>query len=272
MFEGGSHAIETAGSSEPAVCSRPRKTKVAIVGFCESTRGRAPYDDPSTEIWACNHLHPYLPKRADGSLAWDRWMDIHTPEWSAQYLKPEVWADHKAWLEKDHGPGRVIYMQQAYPEFPNSVAFPVAELTERFGRAYFTSAIAYQIALAISLGFSEIQLWGIDLRHDTEYGMQRPCAEYWAGRAEGMGIKLVVPDEAAVLHGDGLYGYAEIAGSWAEMDRALLADLKRFREQFAAAEQRNRQVLDEMATLDGAIQHTESWITRIRQRARGGVL
>ena len=259
-----------------AVAAAPTPTvsrvanKVAIVGFCENTRGRAPFKDPAFEVWGCNHLYPYLPKRDDGSEAWDRWFDVHSPEWSAQYLHPKVWAEHSAWLAKDHG--RPIYMQAHYADMPCSVPYPVAEVTERMGRAYFTSAIAYQLALAICEGFEEIHLFGVDLRHDTEYGQQRPCAEYWLGRAEGEGIKVWRPDESAILSCEGLYGFDEIMGAWAEMDRHLGGAVTEAEAAFARERDEADKHTAAMQTWDGARQFAAELRLRVRQRARGGQL
>src|SRR5262245_29917107 len=122
----------------------PKKhRKVGIVGFWPVTRDLA-FTDPhwaDAEIWSLNHNWPYLPKDR-----WSAWIDIHDPQWSAtKGLKPEVWADHETFLRASHG--KPIYMQRHYDEYPDSVAYPREEIVARFGRRYFTSAVAYLIAL-----------------------------------------------------------------------------------------------------------------------------
>lgn len=209
--------------------------QIALVGFWEITRD-LPFTDPrwaSAEIWSLNHNWPYLPKDR-----WDRWIDIHDPAWSAtKGLKPEVWADQESFLKKKHG--KPIFMQRHYEDYPDSVAYPLADVVKRFGRRYFTSAMAYLIALALYEGCDEIGLFGADMRGDEEYAMQRPCAEYWLGRAEGMGIKVFVPELAGVLNPDGMdYGYDEDTSAWVEMRRALAERIhlaKADRENFLVA-------------------------------------
>lgn len=200
--------------------------KVALVGFWPTTKD-IPFVDPhwkGATIFSLNHNHPYLPTPE----SWDLWMDIHDPKWSATTgLKPEVWADQERFLKIAHG--KPIYMQQYYPEYPDSVAYPLAEVVATHGRRYFTSAMAYMVALILHQHVhgetvSEIGVFGADMRGNEEYATQRPAFEYWLGRAEGLGIKVYVPPQAGVLNPDGLdYGYDEDNSAWVEMRRALEA-------------------------------------------------
>lgn len=204
--------------------------QIALVGFWEVTRD-LPFTDQAwknAEVWSLNHNHPYIPKDC-----WSLWIDIHDPQWSAtKGLKPEVWADQERFLKTSHG--KPIYMQRHYPEYPDSVAYPREEIVKRFGRRYFTSAMAYLIALALFEGCEEIGLFGADMRGDEEYATQRPAVEYWLGRAEGMGVKVYVPPAAGVLNPDGMdYGYDEDTSAWVEMRKALTArihEVKAIRE------------------------------------------
>lgn len=235
--------------------------KVAIVGFAPTTRDLAPFGDPSFQIWGLNHLWPEIPR-------WDVWFDMHAPAWSKAHLAH--WAEHEAWLKQDHQ--KPLYMLDKYPEYPSSIRFPIEAVTERFG-SYFTCGPAYMIALAIFVGAVEIQVWGMDMRHDTEYSAQRPCTEWWLGIARGLGIRVVVPEQSALLgQGQPLYGYEEAAGAWAELQRALLARRKEAaaeRQKFLEAQE---QAMAQVHAFDGAIAEIDEWMKRTRQRARGGVL
>ncbi len=242
------------------VSGTPRK--VAIVGFSETTRHLAPFADPSFEIWGLNHLYPYIPR-------WDVWFDMHSPEWSAAHLAPEVWKEHEAFLRTAHG--KPIYMLERYPDFPSSLSFPKAEVSERF-RRYFTNGVAYMIALALYQGVTELHVYGVEMRHDTEYAAQRPCTEWWLALAEGMGVKVVLPAETALLSCDGDYGYLEATGAWAEAERAALERLKEIDAQLASWNRKNDEAVRNLQTYDGARQEVLYWLARYRQRARGGVL
>jgi hypothetical protein len=245
------------------------KAKVAIIGFAETTRDLAPFSDPDFTLIGMNHLYPKLPKRPDGTLAWDIWFDMHAPEWSAAHLVDAVWKEHEAWLKEDHG--RPIFMLRRYDWVPCSVEYPLAEVIARFGRQYFTSGVPYMIALALLGGVRELHLYGIDMRADSEYGRERPCAEWWLGLAEGLGVKVVVPEQSALL-APALYGYEEEEGAWAEADRAIVERLKNLERQYAEAAATNDAAVARMQTLDGAKQEANEWLRRFRQRSRGGVL
>jgi hypothetical protein len=69
---------------------------------------------------------------------------------------------------------------------------------------YFTSSVAYALALAIYKGYQKIEVYGVEMETNTEYGHQRVGVAYWIGFAEGQGIEVD-------FHGDmlkaPLYGY-----------------------------------------------------------------
>lgn len=247
------------------------KEKVAIVGFAETTRHLAPFQDPDFTIVGMNHLYPYLPQRAaDGQAAWDIWFDMHAPDWSAAHLKAEVWKEHEAWLAQDHK--RPIFMLRRYDSVPCSIEYPLQAVLQRFGREYFTSGVPYIVALLLLGGnVKELHLYGIDMRADSEYGRERPCAEWWLGLAEGLGVKIVTPEGCALM-APALYGYEEEEGAWAEADRALVERIKNLDRQLVEATSQNDAAVARMQTLDGAIQEARQWLGRFRQRGRGGKL
>jgi hypothetical protein len=268
-------------SSAPLMSIRPsemvtrRVRRIAFCGFWEGTRDLAPVDDPSFEIWGCNHGWPYLKKTKTGETRWDVWFDLHDPAWSAKNMSPDpaasakVWAEQDAFLRTAHG--RPIYMQRHYPEYPNSVAFPLAEIEARFPvtsnrsfRRYNTNALTYAISLALLNGVTDLAIYGADMRGDEEYESQRPAVEYWLGRAEGMGVRVIVPPESGLLNADGMdYGYDESGSALVDMRRAIVADLQR------ADEEKNK-ALATQQTYDGLIQGYRDIIRRIDQRRRGG--
>jgi hypothetical protein len=203
-----------------------------------------------------NHLHPYIPR-------WDRWFDFHRPDWSAKNLKPEVWADQDAFLRKNHG--KPIYLLEARPEYPCSRTYPLEEVCSTF-RRYFTNGLAYMVALALlEARFSEIQVWGCDMRHSEEYAIQRPCFEYWLGLAEGRGVKVVIPPQAALLSADCCYGYEDAGGLVGEALRA-------HRDVLTKATEMQAQAMAQAQTYDGVIQTEREWLRRWEQRSRGGIL
>lgn len=250
----------------PSTIEPKRELKVAIVGFWEGTRDMAPFGDPAWEIWGCNHGFPYL---KGGPDSWTRWFDIHDPQWSAESHPPAVWADLERFLKTSHG--KPIYMQRHFPAYPDSVAFPRAEVEARFPvthnrsfRRYNTNALTYMISLALLEGATEIAVYGADMRGDEEYGAQRPAVEYWLGRAEGMGVRVTVPPQSGLLNPDGMdYGYDEDKSLLVEMRRTLLAEKAR------VVEERDK-ATNNFYALEGAQQIVQDLIRRVEQKMRGG--
>ena len=175
---------------------KPRK-KFAVVGFSESSRHLAPYDDDSWCIAGVNQLYRHIPRA-------DVWFEMHAyPE----YLKDQVpGTDYAAWLKDCPIP---VYMTEKREDVPNSVRYPIEHMAAKYGD-YFYSTISYMFALAIDEGFEEIGIWGIDLSHDSEFEYQKPSAEYFLGIARGQGINLVIPPQSALLRGMYRYGYQEM--------------------------------------------------------------
>jgi len=195
------------------------RDKVAIVGFTDHREMAMKLDD-SFEIWGLNELYRYMP-----IPRFHRWFEIHGREYLCADAEGQK---HIEDLKSVLGP-IPIYMQRHHEDIPGSVRFPIQELIEHFGGAqavganYFTNCPAEMIAFAIAMGYREIHVYGVDMAQDSEYGTQRPCCEYWLGRALGMGIKVYVPDLSDLLKTVGTYGY-EDAGS--VLSRKIQARIK----------------------------------------------
>ena len=71
---------------------------------------------------------------------------------------------------------------------------------------YFNNTVSWVLAFAMSEGFKEIHIYGVDMATHSEYGHQRPSCEYFIGLARGMGIKVVLPKESGLLRTKYLYG------------------------------------------------------------------
>lgn len=268
------------GYVEPPMIVR----KIAIVGFADETRGLAPYEDPSCEIWILNMLHAHVPR-------WDRLWEMHdrvTLEVETAELKMNM--DHLGYLQSEQT--RPIYMIDAQPDIPCSVRFPiervkepVAALCEKLANTpYFTSTFAYMIAYAVELIVArrtnifvpepgeEIYVCGVEMLNGEEYAYQRSCAEFFAGYAIGKGIKLHIPDRSALLESDGMYGYAPPA-TLELLGRMRLYYQERRKKELAlrddAATRRDKAKAD-WNTHDGAAQALD-WIgSHLTYLSRGG--
>lgn len=189
--------------------------KLCIVGFCQSSRDRTPWEDESWEIWNLNRGSIF-------NVRATRWFDLHSPtirHWA--HRRPN---EHMKFLHDFPGP---VYLHEVDPDLPNSVRYPFEEVTEDLGRGlwrldeqgvrhdclktpYFDSSIAYEIALGIHLGFKQILVTGVDLNTAGEYVWQRSGVSYLLGVAQGRGIDVILPDNCPLLTGP-LYGRGFLA-------------------------------------------------------------
>jgi hypothetical protein len=246
---------------------------VAIIGFA-ATKDDAPLADLDIECWGINELYNWMQPKLDVvKRPWDRWFELHDMQTITDSNEDRA---HLKWLQAQPE-GKPIYMQQARPDMPASVRYPIERMCAVFGR-YFTSSIGYMLALAIAEGrddtlkvvdpeavYGWIGVYGIDLAADSEYADQRPNAEYLVGLARGLGITVVIPEKAALLKADRLYGYEPGLGDGPvgeAYDRKRLADLTKQRTDALAA----------VHTIEGALQEAENRVSLRRHLKRGALV
>lgn len=173
-----------------------KKDKVAIVGFAPH-RKLAPWNDESFEIWGINDLYA-----REDVTRWDRWFQIHNPDHytgsQGRDTIREMYAEYAKW-------DCPVYLLEKHKDIPNSVEFPLRKLVDKYGD-YFNNSISWLLAFAMSEGFKEIHLYGVDMATHSEYGHQRPSCEYFIGLARGQGINVVLPKESSLLRSKYLYG------------------------------------------------------------------
>lgn len=148
--------------------------KLAIVGSGPETRDLAPFEDQDYTIWVFNEA-----ATSKWCKRWDAVFQMHSPElYKAHNTKdPKHWE----WLQEKHG--KPIYMQKVDPLVPDSVEFPLDEVTALTGFRYFTGTPAMAIALGSSR-FDHIEIFGVELSV-TEYEYQAECIRFWVGFAKG---------------------------------------------------------------------------------------
>ncbi len=202
-----------AAVSEPIGAAAPIK-KVAIVG-CSDTKGLAPYDDSTWEIWAMNNAYGHV-KRPNA------WFEIHPIKfekgkyWRRKLIQPGIfeWSNDfrgipmEKYMESLARLDCIVYMQQHWDNIPKSEPYPLAEIIKKFGR-YFTNSVSFMIALAIDQGYAEIGCYGVDMATTSEYGPQRPSCEFFLGVAAGLGRIITIPDQSDLLKTKFLYGFEE---------------------------------------------------------------
>jgi hypothetical protein len=175
----------------------PRRRKVAFGGAGESLQ-RIPWCDTAWEVWGINNFWNAM-RDPDDHLRADRWFELHPPT-------PGIQDEHDMhWLRTCPVP---IYTTEPFPDNPNAVVFPVDDLAKRY-RDYFSCTFAYQIALALAEGFEEIALHGLQLAYGTqrEATVERACVDWWLGYAEGLGVRVTIPESDFVAKHWYRYGF-----------------------------------------------------------------
>ena len=168
--------------------------QIAVVGLAPSTHDDAPYEDPDWEVWGLpwdNERYPYF----------DRLFDIHPLE-CIREATPSFY--QPGYEDRLRELGVPLYMQQAYPDIPNAIEYPLKVVSNLVGD-YYNSSIAYMLGLAIFEYADKIGIWGVDMDgpgkpgHADEYRDERPNCEYLLGFAKAKGIEIYLPEKCPLL-------------------------------------------------------------------------
>ena len=210
--------------------------KIALLGSAPSSRMLAPFKDPNWEIWSCSPANMDLPS--------DYFFEIHALDTT---LKEPQYAQ-SGFIDfcKKHPK---IYMQEARSEFPGAIVYPKDEMFKEFGPYFFTSSLAYMLALAISKKPEVIGLFGVDMSAGDEYGYQRAGCHYFIQEAEKRGIDIAVPFESDILEPPPPYGYREADRMWWKMNTRW----KELQRKRIAVENKLAELQYEKSVLTGAL-------------------
>jgi hypothetical protein len=226
------------------------RKKVCIVGYAENSRHMAWWDDPDCEIWGVNQLYRFIPKA-------DRWFQIHK-DWDDE-TKWAPGANQRQFMQEAPIP---IYMIDHLDEIPTSVRYPIERvMAECKIHDYFTSTIAFMVALAIAEGFQEIGIYGIDLIIGREYFFEKACVEYLLGIANERGIHVHKPEGCALLWQSHRYGYQQ------EPDYGFYS-LAKLKKRSAQLSEQVTLMRDEVKVWQGRIEETEWVIKRLNDEAK----
>lgn len=120
-------------------------------------------------------------------------------------------ANMLGWMKNHPGP---IYTSRTHEDYPGLVDYPLQDVINSCGIAYFNSTAAYAVAYAVHIGATEISLFGCDFTypnaHQAEKG--RGCVEFHLGIAKSRGIKIALPDSTSLMDSispfdERVYGY-----------------------------------------------------------------
>jgi len=192
---------------------RAGKRTVALVGMSPASCALAPYDDPAVEIWSLNETHafPWMTRC-------DRWFQLHPRESFTREVAVRNVHGHYDWLKRERG--IPIYMQQRYDDIPDSVAYPLWQVKQRFfskilagGKPIqeLSSTFGFMMALALYEDrFDRLEVYGFDMAAEgiaaDGYVYQKPGALFWLGVANGLGKEIIMPPNNQLFQAP-LYGY-----------------------------------------------------------------
>jgi hypothetical protein len=199
---------ETKEVADKLRAERKGKKTLAIVGMAPTSCSLAPFDDLDVDLWGLNEMHAFAWfKRATA------WFQMHSRDIFTLPLAKRKVAGHYDWLKTKHS--FPIYMLSTFGDVPDSVEYPLLQMCEEFLDGitkggehfmYFTSTFAYEMALALHLGYERIEIYGFEMFGIDEYITQKPCAEFWIGLARGRGVEIYLPPRNQMLRAP-LYGY-----------------------------------------------------------------
>lgn len=257
-----------AWGQQPAVRTR----KVAILGFGATVKD-CPWQDPTWELWGLNGFWRVAKPEHGIDVPEERytlWFDMHSLDYTRDYGKRAGIGDQQeSWLREPHP--FTIFALDTNPDHPSVQAYPIDAMIQVFNRDYFTSGVAYALAFALAQpDVAEIGLYGIDLIHDTEYEQQRPCAEYWIGRAEERGIKVTVHEQSALLKQRYRYGYNQENPLGRELRAGIMQQVADLRAAIAKNRAEGERLFAQANTDDGACQALVSVLNRLEHWDRGG--
>ena len=262
--------------------------KIAIMGSAPSSLRLAPFGDPTWKIWGCSPgLFPNVP-RVDAWFELHRWEPpvIGNPALQKPWFSPE----YVLWMAKQ----KLVWMKDKVPEIPNSHPYPESDIRHLFGDYFFTSSIAWMLAMAIDQIITareareiitarearekimsdtdgaplvpqvqpepdQIGLFGVDMAADEEYGYQRAGCQHFVTLAHLLDIQIIVPPESDLLRPMPGYGLAE-SDQW---HIKLLARHGELQNRLAMCDQQLAQIQKQRDFLAGAISdndyHMKTW-------------
>jgi hypothetical protein len=218
--------------------------KICLLGTAPDSMRLAPFGG-DWEIWSCSPGTQGVPKI-------DKFFEVH------RYEPGQPWFS-EAYCEFLKNLKCEVVMSKVIPDIPNSVLLPHEELVAKYGPYFFTSSLAWMMAMAIEAGATKIALFGVDMAATTEYSEQRLGCQYFAMIAKSMGIEVGVPPESDLLRPAPLYGVCENSHAWIKQTCRARDLARRVQEFEAQAEQAKMQAQFLKGAMDDQDWQLHSW-------------
>ncbi|HSH28682.1 MAG TPA: hypothetical protein VK971_02150 [Thiohalobacter sp.] len=207
---------------------KPRSVAIVAMGMSaatyvrrasnEGTRGRV-----ADEVWAINSMGSVI--QHDLLFHMD---DCKVQEARAKRDPQGNVAGLVSWL-RDHPR---FMTSKAYPDYPGAIEFPLQDVINTLGIAYFNNTVAYAVAYAMYLGFEKIALYGCDYSYENGHKAEkgRGCVEFLLGSAAARGIHIEVASDSTLLDANvdesmRFYGYDASDVELAHTDDGVIVTL-----------------------------------------------
>ena len=153
---------------------------VAIVGMYKATVAEFDFNRSDCDVWVFNETISgnKLP-RADAVF------QMHRPViWRSKTNRNDP--GHYDWLQNNRT--LPVYMIESMR--CSHVRQYQVRGTKASKRLSICCVVSYALALAIYQGYERIEVYGVEMETETEYGHQRDGVTYWVGVAQGRGIEV----------------------------------------------------------------------------------
>lgn len=168
---------------------------LAIIGNGR-TRVHAPHGDLSRDVWTMNDHTMLWQKRTTAVF------EMHHDLFDTTFYSDE----YKDWVRQPHD--FPIYMHETHPDIPASVKFPRDEIAKAYGgmivkgskpiENFYSSTFPYCLAMALHLGYKNIELFGVDLDKE-ERASHRDSVFYWMGIMTAHGVRFTLPEDTPLM-------------------------------------------------------------------------
>jgi hypothetical protein len=155
--------------------------KLVIVGRAKGYQ-KVNYE-AAQDIWAVSSIFKRL-KRVDKIF---------------QLHGPQAWED---WILNEQD--KLVTIKK-YFTLKNKEVLPTQKLVKKFG-SIFHSSISWMLGYAVLKGYKHIEIRGVHMQHQTEYGKQRDSLFFLMGMLHSKGIKISVPKDCGIYLDTKLYG------------------------------------------------------------------
>lgn len=197
---------------------RQGKKTIVMMGTHGRSGPLAPWNEAGIEEWwGLNDSNVIFEEKMP---RFSRWFQIHH-RWRFTRRQTRFDKDHWKWLQKSEVPQ--IYMQRHFADVPNSVKFPLREVSELlindklprgagYVQQYYASTFSYMLGLVIYEkltgvnDWDRIEIYGCELEQiETEYFQQRPGMEWWLGQCAAHGIEVYFPHNTFIAFAQNVF-------------------------------------------------------------------